>query len=78
MKQKIVSLKKEIKMKWWVKCTTRFVHLQVILNTSLFLASVITGYISMSTFGCLFGIRMEITSFAVEFNICSKTAGIKI
>ena len=32
----------------------------------------------MSTFGCLFGIRMEITSSAVEFNICSKTAGIKI
>ena len=43
----------------------------------LFLASAITGCISIFAFASLLGIPIEITSFAIELKICAIAAGIK-
>ena len=44
----------------------------------LILASKITGYISISAFGSLFGIPIRITSSAIGLRILAITAGIKM
>ena len=43
----------------------------------LILASKITGYISISAFGSLFGISIGITSSAIGLNICAIAAEVK-
>ena len=43
----------------------------------LILGCTITGYISISAFGSLFGISIGITSSATGLKICAITAGIK-
>ena len=43
----------------------------------LVLASIITGYVSISVFASLIGIPIRITSSAIGLKICAITAGIK-
>ena len=43
----------------------------------LTLSSTITGFISISSFASLFGIRIRITSSAVELKLCAIASGFK-
>ena len=47
------------------------------IENFLILASTITGYVSISAFASLIGIRIGITSSAVGLKICAITAGSK-
>ena len=47
------------------------------MSTFFFLASTITGCVSISAFASLVGIPIGITSSAIGFKICGITAGIK-
>ena len=47
------------------------------MNTFLFLASTITGCISISAFYSVLGIPIGITSYSIGLKRCAITAGLK-
>ena len=47
------------------------------MNTFFFLASAVTGCISISLFASLLGIPIGITSFSIGLKICTTTSRIK-
>ena len=59
-------------MNWWVKAQNIYTTLYYIENV-LFLASTITGSISISALASLFGVSIEIISSAIRLKICAMT-----
>ena len=47
------------------------------MNWFIILASVVTGYISISAFTCLLGVPVGIMSSAIELRTCTITAAIR-
>ena len=68
-KQEIISLKKYIKMNWWVESTKTFVQLNYI-EKFLILIFAITGCIAISACASLLGIPIRITSSIIGLKTC--------